>query len=126
MGINLTFWRTISSTIQVLWPSNEDTYRRVIFQGQEPEAEPISSVARATLGASLAQLRGAACTEYADPAGVFFVGYRALYKRFAGDSPLQIHYLRSPARLPQHLVAVCLLLVSSLCPPPSPGLFPTL
>jgi hypothetical protein len=110
----------------VLWPANEDCYRRVIFQGQEPEDEPISAVARATLGTSLAQLKGAARTEYADPGGAFFVGYRSLYKRFAGDSPVQIHYLRSPARLPPHPRAARLSLAPSLSPSTSPGLLPAL
>ena len=48
---------------------------------------------RATISTSLAQIKGAAQTEYSDPSGTFLLSYRAFYKRFGGDSPLQIHYM---------------------------------
>jgi len=53
----------------------------------------ISNDVRATISTTLAQIKGAAQTEYGDPSGTFFLSYRAFYKRFGGDSPMQIHYM---------------------------------
>ena len=81
------------SATEVLWPGNQDCYRRAIYEGEQPDSVPVSSAVRSYLTKSLQNIKGAAKTDFADPEGKFLQVYRGLYKRFAGSSDWQVHYL---------------------------------
>jgi hypothetical protein len=77
---------------EVLWPGNQDCYHRAIYEGQQPDCVPVSENVRTYLTKTLLQIQGTAETEYVEPSGNFFHKYSSLYKRFAGDKALQIHF----------------------------------
>lgn len=77
----------------LMWPAHEDCYRQAIVFGITPGEVTISNDVRETISASLAQIKNVAQTEYNDSSGSFALGHRALYKRFAGNSAYQIHFM---------------------------------
>ena len=84
-------WST--NAVESLWPSNEDCYRRAIYEGQRPDVVNISSAIKKHLTNTLLTVKGMAETEFTDPHGLFLLRYRTIFKRLAGQSHWQVHYL---------------------------------
>ena len=82
-----------SSATEALWPANEDCYRRAIYEGEQPDCVEIADSVRAMLTGALKNIKGMAKTEYADAHGKFAMQYRAIYKRYSGNSAWQVHYM---------------------------------
>ena len=82
-----------SNACESLWPCNEDCYRRAIYEGERPDCVLVSDPVKEHLASALGKIKGMAETEYSDPEGKFLLRYRSIYKRLAGNTSWQVHYL---------------------------------
>jgi len=78
---------------EMLWPGNQDCYRRAIYQGEPPDCVHVSDTVKSLLQSSLQNIKGVAITKYADASGSFVNRYRSIYKRYSGHMHLQVHYM---------------------------------
>jgi len=78
---------------EMLWPGNQDCYRRAIYQGEPPDCVHVSDSVKSLLQSSLKNIKGMAITKYADASGSFVNHYRSIYKRYSGHTHLQVHYM---------------------------------
>jgi len=81
------------SATEILWPGNEDCYRRAIYEGEPPDCVKVSESVKSLLRNSLSTIKGMAATKYADESGSFVNLYRSVYKRYSGNSHFQVHYM---------------------------------